>query len=75
MTAHSSPLQFITGLLDSPKTEGKEVVLVKGSWYEMSGSLGLIFYLNKTLLFPGLFKLGGTCTPLGRLCFWRAPHF
>ena len=41
MPAHSPRLQFVTGLLDSPKTEAKGVVLVKGPWYEMLGSLGL----------------------------------
>ena len=30
MSAHSPRLQFIIGLLDSPKTEAKGVVLVKG---------------------------------------------
>ena len=30
MFVHSTGLQFVTGLLDSPKTEVKGVVLVKG---------------------------------------------
>ena len=46
MSAHSPQLQFVTGLPDSPKTEAKGVVLVKGSCYEMLGSIGLPFYLN-----------------------------
>ena len=46
MLAYSSWLQFVTRLLDSPKTEAKEIVLVKGPWYELSGSPGLPFNLN-----------------------------
>ena len=69
MSAHSPRLQFVTGLPDSPKTEVKEVVLVKGSWYEMLGSPGLPFDLNQSLMFPSLFKLDRTYTSLGRLYF------
>ena len=43
MSAHIPRLQFVTGLLDSPKTKAKEVVLVKGLWYETPSSLGLPF--------------------------------
>ena len=32
MSAHSPRLQFVTGLLDSPKMEAKRVVLVRGPW-------------------------------------------
>ena len=46
MSAHSPRLQFVTGLLDSPKTEAKEVVLVKGPWYETPGSPKLPFDMN-----------------------------
>ena len=69
MSAYSPRLQFVTGLLDSRKTEAKGVDLVKGLWYETSGSLGLPFNLNQSLLFLGMFPLGGTCTPLSHLCF------
>ena len=69
MSAHSPWLQFVTGLPDSPKTEAKGVVLVKGPWYEMPDSPGLPFDLNQSLSFLGLFQLSGPCTPLGRLCF------
>ena len=69
MSAHSARLPFITRLPDSPKTETKGVVIVKGPWYEMPGSLGLPFNLNQSLSFPGLLQLGGACTPLYRLCF------
>ena len=34
MSAHSPRLQFVTRLPDSPKTEAKRVVLVRGMWYE-----------------------------------------
>ena len=53
MSAHSPQLQFVTRLLDSPKKETKGVVLVRGLWYEMSGSLGLPFDVNQSLVFPG----------------------
>ena len=33
MSAHSPLLQFVTGILDSPKMEAKEVVLVRGPWH------------------------------------------
>ena len=55
MSAHNPKLQFVTELPDSPKTEAKGVVLVRGPWYEMSGSLGLPFNVNQSLVFPGLF--------------------
>ena len=46
MSAHSPWLQFVTGLSDSPMTEAKGEVLVKGLWYETPGSQGLPFDLN-----------------------------
>ena len=52
--AHSPWLQFVTELLDSPKTEAKGVVLVRGSWYETPSSLGLSFDVNQSLVFLGL---------------------
>ena len=69
MSAHNPWFQFVIGLPNSPKTEAKEVVLVKGPWYKTSTSPGLPFNLKQSLSFPSLFKLSGTCTPLGRLCF------
>ena len=51
MLAHSPRLQFVTRLPDSPKTEAKWVVLVKGPWYDMPSSLRLPFDLNKSLSF------------------------
>ena len=49
----SARLQFVIGLPDSPETEAKGVVLVKGSWYVTLGSLGLPFDVNQTLMFLG----------------------
>ena len=46
MSAHSPQLQFVTELSDSPKTEAKGVILVKGPWYETLGSPRLPFNLN-----------------------------
>ena len=69
MSTHSPRLQFVTGLPDSPKTDAKGIFLVKGLWYKTLGSPRLPFNLNQSFSFSGLFQLGGTCTPLGRLCF------
>ena len=69
MSAHNPRLQFVIGLPDFPKTEEKGVVLVKGPWYEKSGSPGLPFDLNQSLSFPSLFQLSRTFASLGRLCF------
>ena len=69
MSTYNPWLQFATVLPDSPKTEAKGVVLVKGLWYKTPGSLGLPFGLNQSLSFLGVFQLGGACTFLGRLCF------
>ena len=60
MLAHNPRLQFVTKLLDFPKTEAKGVVLVKGPWNEMPGSLGLPFDLNQSLTFPSLSYLDTT---------------
>ena len=55
MSAHNPRLQFVTRLPNSPKTEVKGVVLVRGPWYETPSSLGLPFDVNQSLVFPGLF--------------------
>ena len=69
MLAYSPQLQFVTKLPDSPKTEAKNVVLVKGLWYETLGSLGPPFDLNQSLTFSGLSHLDGACSFLSHLCF------
>ena len=56
MSAHSPRLQFVTGLPDSPKTEAKGVVLVRGPWQVMPSSPRLPFNMNQSLSFQGLFK-------------------
>ena len=57
MLAQSPRLQFVTGLPDSPKTEAKGMTLVRGPWYETSGSPNLPFVLNQSMSFPSVFKL------------------
>ena len=42
-----SRLQLVNGLPDSPKTEAKGVILVRGSWDENLGSSDLPFYINR----------------------------
>ena len=46
MSTRRPRLQFLNGLPNSPKTEAKWVVLVRGLWYEIPGSLGLPFDVN-----------------------------
>ena len=50
-------MQFVTGLPNSPKTEAKGVILVRGPWYKTLGSPDLPFALNQLMSFPGVFKL------------------
>ena len=69
MSAHSPWLQFVTRLPESPKIEVKGVVLVRGLWYETSGSRGLPFNLNQSLSFPGLYQLGRARTLRVHMCF------
>ena len=64
MSAHSPRLQFVTEFPDSPKTEVKGVVLVKGPWFETPCSLRLSFDLNQSLTFPRLSHLDGACSYL-----------
>ena len=54
MLAYSPRLQFVIGLPDYLKTEMKGIVVVRALWYETPGSLGLPFYVNQSLMFPGL---------------------
>ena len=54
MSAHSPWLQCVTGFPDSPKTEAKGVVLVRGPWFKTPSSLGLPFDVNQSLVFQGL---------------------
>ena len=46
MSVLSPRLQIVNGLPDSPKTEAKGALLVRGPWDETSGSPGLPFNVN-----------------------------
>ena len=54
MSFLSPRLQIVNGLPDSPKTEAKGAILVRGPWDETPGSLGLSFNVNWSQSFPGL---------------------
>ena len=54
MSAQSPCFQFVTRLLNSPKSEAKGVV--RGSWDETLGSPDLPFDVNHTMSFPGVYK-------------------
>ena len=54
MSVQSPHLQIVNGLPDSPKTEAKGALLVRGSWDETPSSPGLPFNVNRSQSFPGL---------------------
>ena len=56
MSILDSRLQFVNGLPDSPKTEAKGVILLRGPWDETPGSPDLPFDINRTQSFPGACK-------------------
>ena len=47
--------QIVNGLPDSPKTEVKGALVVRGPWDETPGFPGLPFNVNRSQSFPGLF--------------------
>ena len=51
MSAQSPRFQFVTRLPDSPKTEMKGVILVRGPWDETPGSPNLLFDVNHSIFF------------------------
>ena len=53
MSVLSPRLQIVNGLPDSPKTEAKRALLVRGPWDETPGSLGFPFNVNRSQSFPG----------------------
>ena len=53
MSVLNPRLQIVNGLPDSPKTEAKGVLLVRGPWDETPRSPGLPFFVNRSLSFPG----------------------
>ena len=55
MSVLNPRFQIVNGLLDSPKTEVKGALLVRGPWDETPGSPRLPFNVNRSLSFPGLF--------------------
>ena len=54
MSVLSPRLQIVNGLPDSPKTEAKGALLVRGPWDETPGSPGLPFNVNRSQSFPSL---------------------
>ena len=56
MSTQSPGLQFLTGLPDSPKSEAKGVILVRGPWDETPGSPDLPFDVNHAMHFPSVYK-------------------
>ena len=54
MSILDSRLQFVNGLPNSPKTEAKGVILVRGPWDDTLGSPGLPFDINWSPSFPGV---------------------
>ena len=53
MSVLSPRLQIMNGLPDSPKTEAKGVLLVRGPWDETPGSPRFPFNVNQSQSFPG----------------------
>ena len=54
MSAQSPWLQYVTRLPDSPKTEAKGVILVRGPWDETPGSPDLPFDVTNLMFFQGV---------------------
>ena len=54
MSILSPRLQIVNGLPDSPKTEAKGALLVKGPWDETPGSSGLSFNVNRSQSFASV---------------------
>ena len=55
MSIRNTRLQLINGLPDSPKTEAKGTLLVRGPWDETSSFLELPFRVNRSQSFPGVY--------------------
>ena len=56
MSVMNPRLQVVNGLPDSPKTEAKGVLLVRGPWDKSPGSPGLQFNINLSQSFPGVWS-------------------
>ena len=55
MSTQSPRFHFVTRLTDSPKTEAKGVILVRGPWDETPGSPDLSFDVNHSMFFPSVY--------------------
>ena len=55
MSIRNARLQIVNGLPDSPKMEAKGVLLVRGPWDEIPGSLRLSFRVNRSQSFSGVY--------------------
>ena len=56
MSVMNPQLQVVNGLPNSPKTEAKEVLLVRGTWDKSPGSPGLPFNINRSQSFPSVWS-------------------
>ena len=56
MSVLNPRLQVVNGLPNSPKTQAKGVLLVRGPWDESPGSPGLSFNINRSQSFPGVWS-------------------
>ena len=62
MSVLNPRLQVVNELPDSPKTEAKGVLLVRGSWDEAPGSFGLPFNIIRSQCL-NLFQVFGRVRP------------
>ena len=53
LSVWNAQLQIVNGLPNSPKTEAKDVLLVRGPWDGTLGSLEL--RVNRSQSFPGVY--------------------
>ena len=56
MSVLNPRLQVVNGLPNSPKTEAKGVLLVRGPRDESPGSPGLPFNINQSQFFPSVWS-------------------
>ena len=56
MSVLNPRLHVVNGLPDSPKTEAKGELLVRGPWDESPGSPNLPFDINQSQSFPGVWS-------------------
>ena len=56
MSVLNPRLHVVNRLPNSPKTEAKGVLLVRGPWDESPSSLSLPFDINRSQSFPGVWS-------------------